>query len=108
MNATSEVRKKAVWKVLVGLGGAAAIFIYVAYSQYKQITTLIPWGLTVIPLAYFCIGAVELLSGKEFEEVASRWNALPRWLQLISGILVAITGSLAIIYLIWTITNRLR
>jgi hypothetical protein len=55
---------------------------------------LIPAG---VPFAYFCIGVIELFTGRPFQELADAWMGLKGWQRGVIGTLIVVLAGFLII-----------
>ena len=96
---TPDFRKRALKKVTIGILGClgmAGLFVAIAFAGYMPGNPfmLIP---AAIPFVYFCIGIVELLSGKPYQQLADAWMTLRGWQRGIIGTLIVLVGGFLII-----------
>ena len=102
MNATTgatDFRKRALKKVAIGILGCvgiAALLIAIAFAGYMPGNPfmLIPAG---IPFVYLCIGIVELLTGRPFQQLADAWMSLKGWQRGVIGTLIVLVAGFLII-----------
>jgi hypothetical protein len=90
----SGFRRRAWIKCLVGLVGFAAIFaVFVAIAkagfEFNNPFRLI---LPSIPFVYFCIGLLELITGRPYRQIADAWMALKGWQRGVIGTLIALAA----------------
>ena len=94
-----EFRKTAVKKVTLGILGCllmAGIYTAIAFAGYMPGNPfmLIP---AAIPFVYVCIGLVELLTGRPYQQLADAWMALKGWQRGVIGTLIVLVGGFLII-----------
>src|SRR6266480_1197548 len=96
---TREFRKRALKKVTIGILGClgmAGLFIAIAFAGYMPDNPfmLIP---AAIPFVYFCVGIVELLTGRPYQQLADAWMALRGWQRSVIGTLIVLVAGFLII-----------
>jgi hypothetical protein len=94
-----EFRKRALKKVTIGILGClgmAGLFIAISFAGYMPGNPfmLIP---AAIPFVYFCIGTIELLSGRPYQQLAQAWMALRGWQRGVIGTLIVLVAGFLII-----------
>jgi hypothetical protein len=94
-----EFRKRALKKVTIGILGClgmAVLFIGIAFAGYMPGNPfmLIP---AAIPFVYFCVGIVELLTGRPYQQLAEAWMALRGWQRGVIGTLIVLVAGFLII-----------
>jgi hypothetical protein len=87
-------RRRAWIKCLAGLFGFAAIFgIFIAISkagyQFNNPFKLIA---PCIPFVYFCIGFIELVTGRPYRQLAQAWMALKGWQRGVIGTFIVLAA----------------
>ncbi len=97
INNGGDFRKRALKKLVIGILGfllMASVFLVLSSVGYMPggPFMLIPAG---VPFVYFCIGVIELLTGRPFQQLADAWMALRGWQRGVIGTkIVLIAGSL--------------
>ena len=91
-NITAGFRRRAWIKCLVGLIGFAVVFaIFVAISkagyEFNSPFRLIAPS---IPFVYFCIGFIELVTGRPYRQLAQAWMALKGWQRGVIGTFIVL------------------
>ena len=94
-----DFRKRALKKVTIGILGClgmAGLFTAIAFAGYMPGNPfmLIP---AAIPFVYFCIGIVELLTGRPYQHLAEAWMALRGWQRGVIGTLIVVVAGFLII-----------
>jgi hypothetical protein len=94
-----EFRKAAAKKITLGILGCllmAGVYVAIAFAGYMPGNPfmLIPAG---IPFVYVCIGLIELLTGRPYQQLADAWMALKGWQRGIIGTLIVLGGGFLII-----------
>jgi hypothetical protein len=94
-----EFRKRALKKVALGILGTlamAGLFMAIAFAGYMPGNPfmLVP---AAIPFVYFCVGVIELLTGRPYRQLADAWMALKGWQRGIIGTLVVLVAGFLII-----------
>jgi hypothetical protein len=97
MNATGnaqEFRKRTLKKVTMGILGCfgmAGLFLIIAHAGCMPAYPfmLIPAS---IPSVYFCIGLVELLTGRPCQPLADAWMKLGGWQRGVIGTLIVLVA----------------
>ena len=93
-----EFRRRAFKKMGLGFLGCllmVGFFVGLSFAGYMPGPfTLIPAG---IPFVYFCIGFLELVTGKPFQHFAESWMALKGWQRGIIGTLIVLLAGVLII-----------
>jgi hypothetical protein len=71
-------------------------FVAIAFAGYMPRTPfmLIPAG---IPFVYFCIGVIEVLTGRPYKQLADAWMGLRGWQRGVIGTLIVLAGGFVII-----------
>jgi hypothetical protein len=87
-------RRRAFIKCLIGVIGFGAVFAlflgmskagYEFNNPFKLITPSIPF-------VYFCIGFIELVSGRPYRKLAEAWMALKGWQRGVIGTFIVIAA----------------
>lgn len=91
-------RQSALKKVILGILGClgmAGLYVAIAFAGFVPANPfmLIPAG---IPFVYFCIGIIELLTGRPFQQLADAWMALQGWQRGVIGTLIVLVGGFLI------------
>ena len=91
---TANFRRRAWIKCLVGVVGFGAIFaIFVAISkagyEFNNPFKLIA---PCIPFVYFCIGFIELVTGRPYRQLAQAWMALKGWQRGVIGTFIVLAA----------------
>ena len=102
INAANEFRKRALKKVTFGLLGfllMAGLLLVVSLAGYMPGNPfmLISAG---VPFVYLCIGVIELLTGRPFQQLADAWMALRGWQRGVIGTLIVFVAGSLIMFLI--------
>ncbi|SRR6266516_3682427 len=95
-----EFRRRALKKLVLGFVGfllMAGLFVGISFAGYMPANPfmLIPAG---IPFVYFCIGSVELITGRPFQQLADSWMALKGWQRGVIGTLIVLLAGALIIF----------
>ena len=98
ITAAKEFRKRALKRFLLGLLGCIvliALFLGLSFAGYVPANPfmLIP---AAIPFVYFCIGSIELISGRPYQQFARSWMALKGWQRGVLGTLIVIVAFIII------------
>ena len=90
-----EFRKRAWIKVGIGVVGFALIlglfyligmmFGYAPVNPFKMIPLCIPF-------VYFCIGLIEVVSGRPYRQIAAAWMSLRGWQRGIIGTIIVLAS----------------
>jgi hypothetical protein len=101
-SSAQEFRKRALKKVTIGILGClgmAGLFIAIAFAGYMPGNPfmLIPAGILFV---YFCIGVIELLTGRPFQQLADAWMALRGWHRGVIGTLIVLVCGFVIIIVV--------
>ena len=94
-----EFRKAAVKKVTLGILGClllAGIYVAIAFAGYMPANPfmLVP---AAIPFVYVCMGSIELITGRPYQQLAYAWMALKGWQRGVIGTLIVLVGGFVII-----------
>ena len=94
-----EFRNAAIRKVALGILGCllmAGILVAIAFAGYTPGNPfmLIP---AAIPFVYFCIGSIELITGRPYRQLAEAWMTLRGWQRGVLGTLIVLVGGLVIV-----------
>jgi len=86
-------------KVAIGILGClamAGLFVALASAGYLpgDPFMLIP---AAVPFVYGCIGVVELLTGRPYQQLADSWMALSGWQRGVIGTLIVLVAGFLII-----------
>ena len=101
-NTPLEFRRRARKKVFLGICGfilCLGLFAGISAIGYLPGNPfmLIP---AAIPFVYFCIGLIELISGRPYQQLADSWMALRGWQRGVIGTLIIIVGGVIIIWVV--------
>lgn len=102
-----KIRKKAIFKVLLGTVGCSMVFGFVLLLAYGGHQMHLPMILILVPFTYSCAGLVELITGTQFKQLGDRWASLPRWQQRCLGTLLILLGTVIVVYLVWLLFRLL-
>ena len=96
---TTDFRKRALKKLILGILGCvlmAGIYVAIAFAGYMPGNPfmLIP---AAFPFVYVCIGIIELLTGRPFQQLADSWMALKGWQRGVIGTLIVLVGGFVIV-----------
>ena|SRR5579871_2135206 len=95
-------RKRALKKLFLGLLGClfvAGLFLGLAFAGYTPHNpfVFIP---AAIPFVYFCIGTIELLTGRPYRQLADAWMSLKGWQRGIIGTLIVVGAGFLLVIVI--------
>jgi hypothetical protein len=100
MNTTTipAIRKRAATKVILGVAGCtgvAGLFTALAFAGYMPGNPfmLIP---AAIPFVYACVGSVELLTGRPYQQLGDAWMNLKGWQRGVIGTLIVLLSGILI------------
>lgn len=101
-------RPRAIWKLLFGLGTCIGVYLAVIRTAttdhgYRGVEYVL-----FLPFVYACTGAIELITGKPFQELADTWNKLPPWKRGLLSLLCVLGGSVLVISLVWFLFRSAR
>jgi hypothetical protein len=96
---TQPFRRRALKKLIIGLVATlliAGLFLAVSFAGYMPGNPfmLVPAG---IPFVYFCIGTIELLTCRPFQQLADAWMGLQGWQRGIIGTLIVVVAAFVMI-----------
>ena len=94
-----DFRKAALKKVTLGILGCllmAGIYVAIAFAGYmpRNPFMLIP---AAIPFVYVCMGSIEWITGRPYQQLADAWMALRGWQRGVIGTLIVLVGGFIII-----------
>jgi hypothetical protein len=97
-----EIRKRAWKKILYGIGGCilfGALFAGISAFGYMPGNPfmLIP---AAMPFVYFCIGFIELITGRPYQQLADAWMSLKGWQRGVIGTFIVMVGGVIIIFVV--------
>jgi hypothetical protein len=97
---TKGFRRKAWMKCLVGLVGFAAIFAIFAAISTPDVQFNNPFKLIApsIPFVYFCIGFIELVTGRPYRQLAQAWMALKGWQRGVIGTFIVLAAIVIMLF----------
>lgn len=96
-----DFSKRALKKLIIGILGfvlMAGLFLIISLAGYMPGNPfmLIP---AAIPFVYFCVGVIELLTGRPFQQLADAWMALRGWQRGVIGTLIVVVAGFLVIFL---------
>jgi hypothetical protein len=97
----SGSRARGLGKLILGLGACIGVYLAIIRTAASDRT---PHGVEYVlflPFVYACTGAVELITGTPFQQLADTWNQLPRWKRGVLSLLFVSCGSVLVISLVW-------
>lgn len=94
-----QFRKQALKKLALGILGCllmAGLYVAIAYAGFLPANPfmLIP---AAIPFVYVCIGVIEMLTGRPYQQLADAWMALKGWQRGVIGTLIVLVGGFLVI-----------
>ena len=94
-----EFRKAAVKKITLGILGCllmAGAYVGIAFAGYMPANPfmLIP---AAIPFVYVCVGSIEWITGRPYQQLADAWMSLKGWQRGVIGTLIVLVGGFLII-----------
>ena len=97
-----EFRKRALKKITIGILGClgmAGLFIAIAFAGYMPGNPfmLIP---AAIPFVYFCVGTIELLTDRPYQQLADAWMALKGWQRGVIGTFIVLVAGFLIMVVV--------
>jgi hypothetical protein len=91
-NIELEFRRRAWKKVLLGSCGFILLCALLAGISALGYMPRGPFGLIppAIPFVYFCVGFIELVSGRPYQLLADAWMSLKGWQRGVIGVLIVV------------------
>jgi len=99
-NAVRQFKRGAWKKLLLGLlGSTAVVAIYLALG-FAGFAPKSPFGLipAAFPFVYFCIGFVEVVTHRPFNQLAHAWMELKGWQRGVIGTFIVVVAIATILF----------
>jgi hypothetical protein len=94
-------RVRGLWKLVLGLGACIGVYLATIRTATSDRSYHGIEYVLLFPFVYACTGAVELITGTPFQQLANTWNQLPRWKRGLLSLLFLSCGSVLVISLVW-------
>lgn len=109
----SGFRKRAWVKVGIGVIGFVAILglFFLIDKMFGHGFVVSPFGMIpfCIPFVYFCMGLIEVVSGRPYRQLAAAWMSLRGWQRGIIGtIIIVVSPALMLLGVAFVFTYLVR